>query len=50
MQEGAVFALLDSQQAINHLQDHVGRGDVVLVKGSRGMHMDLIVTALEEAA
>jgi UDP-N-acetylmuramoyl-tripeptide--D-alanyl-D-alanine ligase len=50
MQQGAVVALLDSQEAINHLQDHVGRGDVVLVKGSRGMHMDLIVTALEEAA
>jgi UDP-N-acetylmuramoyl-tripeptide--D-alanyl-D-alanine ligase len=50
MQTGNVFMLDDSQAAIHHLQDQVGKGDVVLVKGSRGMRMDRIVTALEEAA
>ncbi len=49
MQTSRVFTLEDSQAAIHHLQDQVGKGDVVLVKGSRGMQMDLIVTALEEA-
>ncbi len=44
-----VFALQDSQEAIIHLKDQVGKGDVVLVKGSRGMRMDRIVAALEEA-
>jgi UDP-N-acetylmuramoyl-tripeptide--D-alanyl-D-alanine ligase len=37
----------DSQQAIGFLRERLGAGDVVLVKGSRGMRMDLIVGALE---
>ncbi len=49
MQTSRVFTLENSQAAIHHLQHQVGKGDVVLVKGSRGMQMDLIVTALEEA-
>jgi UDP-N-acetylmuramoyl-tripeptide--D-alanyl-D-alanine ligase len=49
MQTSRVFTLEDSQAAIHHLQNQVGKGDVILVKGSRGMQMDLIVTALEEA-
>jgi UDP-N-acetylmuramoyl-tripeptide--D-alanyl-D-alanine ligase len=49
MQEGKVITLKDSQDAIQHLRHQVGEGDVVLVKGSRGMRMDLIVAALEEA-
>jgi len=43
-----VFSLENSQAAIRHLQTQMGQGDVVLVKGSRGMQMDLIVAALEE--
>jgi UDP-N-acetylmuramoyl-tripeptide--D-alanyl-D-alanine ligase len=39
--------LQDSQQAIEHLKDRIGAGDVVLIKGSRGMRMDRIVAALE---
>jgi UDP-N-acetylmuramoyl-tripeptide--D-alanyl-D-alanine ligase len=34
--------------AIEALRARVGSGDVVLVKGSRGMHMDLIVDSLAE--
>jgi UDP-N-acetylmuramoyl-tripeptide--D-alanyl-D-alanine ligase len=40
----------DSQAAVAHLRQRVGHGDVVLIKGSRGMHMDQIVSALEETA
>ena len=43
-----IKVLENSQQAISHLQEHVGKGDVVLVKGSRGMRMDKIISALEE--
>ncbi len=49
MKTGKVIALEDSKAAIKHLRHQVGKGDVVLVKGSRGMRMDLIVAALEEA-
>jgi UDP-N-acetylmuramoyl-tripeptide--D-alanyl-D-alanine ligase len=48
MSEDQVVALKDSQEAIEYLQDWVGENDVVLVKGSRGMKMDLIVAGLEE--
>lgn len=48
MSEDQVVSLEDSQQAIEYLQDRVGENDVVLVKGSRGMRMDLIVAGLEE--
>jgi UDP-N-acetylmuramoyl-tripeptide--D-alanyl-D-alanine ligase len=48
MSEDQVVALKDSQEAIDYLQDWVGENDVVLVKGSRGMKMDLIVAGLEE--
>ncbi len=48
MSDDQVVILEDSQQAIDYLQDRVGENDVVLVKGSRGMRMDLIVAGLEE--
>lgn len=48
MSEDQVVTLKDSQEAIEYLQDWVGENDVVLVKGSRGMKMDLIVAGLEE--
>lgn len=38
-----------SQQAIDFLNKHLTSKDVVLVKGSRGMQMDIIVSALEES-
>lgn len=35
-----------NQEAINYLKENLGSGDAVLVKGSRGMHTDEIVTAI----
>jgi UDP-N-acetylmuramoyl-tripeptide--D-alanyl-D-alanine ligase len=43
----AITELADVQQAIAYLQGHLKEKDVVLVKGSPGMHMDRIVAALE---
>jgi len=42
-----VMVLEDSEQAIEYLAPRLCEGDVVLIKGSRGMNMDRIVTALE---
>lgn len=46
--ETNVVIVGDKDAAIEYLQKRIGEGDVVLIKGSRGMHMDQIVTALEE--
>lgn len=43
-----ILQLADSDEAIDHLQEDVGQGDVVLIKGSRGIAMDAIVSALEQ--
>ena len=40
----------DAPAAVSFLQERLGPGDVVLVKGSHGMRMDRIVSALEESA
>ncbi len=42
-----ITELDDTDQAIPFLRDHLRDGDVVLIKGSRGMQMERIVTALE---
>lgn len=44
-----ITELDDSSQAITVLKDRLMEGDAVLVKGSRGMHMDNIVPALEKS-
>lgn len=43
----AITVVADNQQAVAFLTDHLNPEDVVLVKGSRSMQMDKIVTALE---
>jgi UDP-N-acetylmuramoyl-tripeptide--D-alanyl-D-alanine ligase len=43
----SLHQLDDSQQAIDYLKERLKAADVVLVKGSHGMRMDRIVTALE---
>jgi UDP-N-acetylmuramoyl-tripeptide--D-alanyl-D-alanine ligase len=45
-----IIELSNSNEAIEYLNQRIGEGDVVLVKGSRGMQMDRIVTALEVIA
>lgn len=37
----------DSRQAAEELKTHFTKGDVVLVKGSHGVHMETIIAALE---
>jgi UDP-N-acetylmuramoyl-tripeptide--D-alanyl-D-alanine ligase len=48
MDPTAINELNDSDEAITFLIDHLGADNVVLIKGSRGMNMDRIVTALED--
>jgi len=43
----AISEFEDSQEAIDYLGPRLCEGDVVLIKGSRGMQMDRIVSALE---
>jgi UDP-N-acetylmuramoyl-tripeptide--D-alanyl-D-alanine ligase len=45
-----VKELEDSDAAVDYLKDRIREGDVVLVKGSRGMQMDRIVSALEQGS
>ncbi len=47
MPDEQVIELEDSQDAVTYLEERVEEGDVILVKGSRGMRMDRIVSALE---
>ncbi len=42
-----IIELADAAAAAEYLRDRVNAGDVVLIKGSRGMHMDEIVTSIE---
>ena len=46
--EENIHSFEDSSKAIAFLKKYLTESDVVLVKGSRGMHMDKIVAALED--
>jgi len=46
--QAKVHAIESTEDAIQFLRRRVGEGDVLLVKGSRGLRMERIVTALEE--
>jgi UDP-N-acetylmuramoyl-tripeptide--D-alanyl-D-alanine ligase len=43
----AVVELDDSQAALSFLRENIRRGDVVLLKGSRGVNLEWLVPALE---
>ncbi len=45
-----VTEMKSTQDAIDYMRKRLAKDDVVLVKGSRGMHMDNIVPALEALA
>jgi len=47
LSEEQVIILENSDQAIAFLKDRLRKDDIVLVKGSRGMRMDRIVSSLE---
>ncbi len=47
MRSGKIIEFEDTDEAISHLQKALTEKDVVLVKGSHGIRMDRIVTALE---
>ncbi len=42
-----IVRVADRDSALQYLRDHLLEGDVVLVKGSRGMRLDRLVNALE---
>jgi UDP-N-acetylmuramoyl-tripeptide--D-alanyl-D-alanine ligase len=42
-----IFIFEESNQAIEFLQSHLNEGDIVLIKGSHGLRMDRVVSALE---
>jgi UDP-N-acetylmuramoyl-tripeptide--D-alanyl-D-alanine ligase len=46
MERGEVFIEEDNDSTITRLREIVAPGDIILVKGSRGMKMEEIVTAL----
>jgi UDP-N-acetylmuramoyl-tripeptide--D-alanyl-D-alanine ligase len=45
--ETGLATLPDSKAAVEYLRGRIGHGDVVLIKGSRGVRMDEIVSELE---
>jgi len=43
----AVVQVEDGPAALAYLREHIGAGDVVLLKGSRALHLDRVVAELE---
>jgi UDP-N-acetylmuramyl pentapeptide synthase len=45
-----VFHFMNHQDLLNKLVDIIGKGDLVLCKGSRGMELEKIVIGLKGSA
>jgi UDP-N-acetylmuramoyl-tripeptide--D-alanyl-D-alanine ligase len=45
-----IYPFDESSQVIEFLQSHLSEGDIVLIKGSHGLRMDRIVSALEASS
>lgn len=50
MNEGAVFHFMDREKLLHRLLEVIGRGDVILCKGSRGMELERIIIGLKGSA
>ena len=50
MQSGHVFEFDDRGEVVSWLGGNLTESDVVLIKGSHGLRMDLIVAALEQGS
>ena len=47
MTKSEIVQCRDSKHALNYLSNNIGMGDVVLIKGSRGLGLDSLVNNLE---
>jgi len=50
MTKSDIVQCRDSKHALNYLSNNIGMGDVVLIKGSRGLGLDSLVNDLETLA
>ena len=50
MTKSEIVQCRDSEHAFNYLSSNIGMGDVVLIKGSRGLELDSLVNDLEALA
>lgn len=48
MKEDSIFSFSDSEETADHIESLLREGDMVLIKGSRGMKTDKIVKRLEK--
>jgi len=49
MSQDQVVTVFDKKDAVNYVREYMKPGDVILVKGSRGMKMEEIVKSLQPA-
>ncbi|MEN8907548.1 MAG: UDP-N-acetylmuramoyl-tripeptide--D-alanyl-D-alanine ligase [Clostridiales bacterium] len=45
--EISIFSFINNDDAINFLKDYIREDDIILIKGSRGMHMEEIIECIK---